>query len=165
MKCPACGEEMTTEDFGIEVDVCESGCKGIWFDHGELVKLDEQSEGLGAALENALRSPRRNDDDRDPIRCPKCDIPMHTHKYNRAKAINVDECYGCGGFFLDSGELTEIRDHFMDDAEVAAYTAQMSKAVPEYTEELSHVQAAQKRAGAIHKLTKFLTVSYWRKTL
>lgn len=164
MKCPACGEEMTPEDFGIEVDVCRNGCQGIWFDHGELGMLDEQNEGAGAALENALQSPRRNDDNRARIRCPKCDIPMHAHRYNRAKAINVDECYGCGGFFLDSGELTEIRDHYMSDAEVTAYAAQMTRTVPEYAKEITDVRVAQRRAGAIQKLTKFLTVRYWRRT-
>lgn len=163
MKCPACGEEMTCEDFGVSVDVCENGCHGIWFDHGELRELDEQNEGVGAALENALRAPRRNDGDRAPVRCPKCDIPMHTHKYDRARAINVDECYGCGGFFLDSGELTEIRDHFMNDAEVAAYAKQMTTTVPEYAEELADVQVRQRRVGAIQKLTKFLTRRYWHR--
>jgi Zn-finger nucleic acid-binding protein len=89
---------------------------------------------------------------------------MHTHKYARAQAINVDECYGCGGFFLDSGELTEIRDHFMDDAEVAAYTQKMASTVPEYARELHATQAGEKRLQAIQKLTRFLTVRYWRST-
>jgi len=33
----------------------------------------------------------------------------------------VDECYGCGGFFLDSGELKEIREHHMNSEERDAY--------------------------------------------
>jgi len=155
---------MTTEDFGIEVDVCANGCKGIWFDHGELRELDEQNEGLGVALEAALRSPRRNDAERGRITCPRCNIPMHTHRYDRAQAVNVDECYGCGGFFLDSGELTGIRDHFMDDAEVAAYAQQMASTVPEYTHELHDTQVGEKRRQAIQKLTRFLTLRYWRST-
>lgn len=31
--------------------------------------------------------------------------------------MNVDECYYCGGFFLDSGELHQIRETFMSDTE------------------------------------------------
>ena len=58
MKCPVCGKEMVQENFGVNVDVCENGCKGIWFDQGELRMLDENNEGLGAALENA--APWRN---------------------------------------------------------------------------------------------------------
>ena len=62
MKCPVCSKEMVQENFGVNVDVCENGCKGIWFDQGELRRLDENNEGLGAALEQALRYPRSNDE-------------------------------------------------------------------------------------------------------
>ena len=74
MKCPVCGKEMVTENFGVNVNVCENGCKGIWFDQGELAMLDEKNEGLGAALEAALRYPRHNDGQRGQIKCPKCGI-------------------------------------------------------------------------------------------
>jgi len=61
MKCPVCSKDMAAKNFGIQVDICEDGCKGIWFDQGELKMLDEKDEGLGAALEGALRCPRSND--------------------------------------------------------------------------------------------------------
>jgi Zn-finger nucleic acid-binding protein len=168
MKCPVCGEVMTQENFGVSdvgmnVDVCENGCKGIWFDQGVLRKLDEKNEGLGAALEAALRYPRRNDGNRGSIICPKCSIPMHAHKYDRAHEVNVDECYKCGGFFLDSGELTEIRNHYMSDAEVEAYTEKIVNAVPAYSEGMEELNAKEKRIESIQKFTKFLTVNYWRK--
>ena len=47
MKCPVCGKEMVEKDFGVEVHVCENGCKGIWFDRGALAKLDEKNESEG----------------------------------------------------------------------------------------------------------------------
>ncbi|PYL24354.1 MAG: hypothetical protein DMF44_05390 [Verrucomicrobia bacterium] len=163
MKCPVCGKEMVTENFGVNVDVCENGCKGIWFDQGELMMLDEKNEGLGAALEAALRYPRNNDGQRGPIKCPKCGIPMHTHKYERDKEVNVDECYNCGGFFLDSGELTDIRNNYMSDAEVQAYADKIINSVPEYAQAMKDLDAQKKRLESIQKLTKFLTVDYWRK--
>ena len=163
MKCPVCGKEMVTENFGVNVDVCENGCKGIWFDQGELMMLDEKNEGLGAALEAALRYPRNNDGQRGPIKCPKCGIPMHTHTYERDKEVNVDECYNCGGFFLDSGELTDIRNNYMSDAEVQAYADKIINSVPEYAQAMKDLDAQKKRLESIQKLTKFLTVDYWRK--
>ena len=40
--------ESVEEDFGgVKVNVCRAGCHGIWFDWGELAKLDKQNEGLG----------------------------------------------------------------------------------------------------------------------
>lgn len=163
MKCPTCGKEMVEKNFGIKVDVCENGCKGIWFDQGELRMLDEKNEGLGVALEEALRYPRNNNGQRGQIKCPKCSIPMQIHKYKRAKEINVDECYGCAGFFLDSGELTEIRDNYMSDAEVNAYAEQILSSMPKYAEALLDLEAQKKRSESIQRYTKFLTLNYWRK--
>lgn len=163
MKCPVCNNEMVKKNFGVEVDVCENGCKGIWFDQYELKMLDEKNEGLGSALEEALRYPRNNDGQRGQINCPKCSIPLHTHKYKRAKEVNVDECYNCGGFFLDSGELTEIRDNYMSDAEVNAYAEQMMNSVPQYSKAIKDLDAQKKRLESIEKFTKLMTLNYWRK--
>ena len=163
MKCPACGTEMVAENLGVNVDVCENGCKGIWFDQDELRMLDENNEGLGAALEAALRDPRRNDDQRGQLTCPKCAIPLHTHRFERAQEVNVDECYNCGGFFLDSGELAEIRDNYMSDAQVKDYVDRIMQAVPGYVEEEHDLDRAEKRVEAIQNLTGMLTVNYWRK--
>ena len=131
MDCPACGKSMVEESFGnVLVDVCKSGCKGIWFDWGELKELDEGHEGTGEALEEALKSPRVNDSGRGPLKCPKCGIAMHAHKYRSAKEVNVDECYGCGGFFLDSGELKEIREHHMNSEERDSYIQKLVADTP-----------------------------------
>jgi hypothetical protein len=155
---------MAQENFGVKVQVCENGCKGMWFDQGELSQLDANNEGAGAALEAALRSPRRNEGKRGPINCPKCGIPMHTHKYKRDQEVNVDECYQCGGFFLDSGELTEIRNHRLSDAEIQAYSDKLANALPEYKNELKEMEREKKRLAAIQRWTKFLTHQYWFKT-
>ncbi len=162
MNCPVCSNEMIEKDFGgVLVDVCENGCKGMWFDWMELGKLDEQHEGAGRALEEALESPRVNDNDRGQINCPKCGKPMHIHKYKRAKAVNIDECYLCGGFFLDSGELMLIRETFMTDAEHAEYVEQLiasTPGVPEYQEDLEKRYA---RALAMLHMTRFVRPSYF----
>ncbi|MBC8469109.1 MAG: zf-TFIIB domain-containing protein [Planctomycetes bacterium] len=131
MDCPACGKKMEAESFGnVLVDVCKSGCKGIWFDWGELKELDTSHKGAGKALDEALKSPRVNDAGHGPLKCPKCGIVMHAHKYRSAKEVNVDECYGCGGFFLDSGELREIREHHMSGEERDAYIQKLVADTP-----------------------------------
>jgi len=131
MNCPVCGNSMVEEDFGgVRVDVCKEGCKGIWFDWGELKELDESHEGAGEVLEEALKSPRVNDSGRGPLNCPKCGIVMHAHKYKNAKEVNVDECYSCGGFFLDSGELQEIREHHMSNKDRDTYIQKLMDDTP-----------------------------------
>ena len=40
MACPGCHRVLTaTTVTGVTVDVCQDGCAGIWFDHGELAAL------------------------------------------------------------------------------------------------------------------------------
>jgi len=55
---------------------------------------------------------------------------MHEHKYSSAKEVNVDECYGCGGFFLDSGELKVIRENYMSESERDAYVQKLIDDTP-----------------------------------
>jgi Zn-finger nucleic acid-binding protein len=154
MKCPACKRVMVEEDFGqVHVDVCKDGCKGIWFDWGELSRLNESHEGVGKAMEEALNSPRVIDAHRDPLACPKCGITMQTHKYSSAKEVTVDECYACGGFFLDSGELKVIRDQYMDESERDAY---VQKLLNETTLE-KKTGRAKLRANACHALGGLLS--------
>ena len=162
MNCPVCAQEMVEEDFGgILVDVCENGCNGIWFDWAEIVKLDESNEGFGTALEAALKYPQTNDENRGELQCPKCGVSMHMHKYKSSKAITVDECYVCGGFFLDSGELNVIRDTFMSEQEEEEYTKDLLADIPEYQKAQLDLEQHKKRAEAIRRYTRFLRASYY----
>lgn len=162
MKCPACSGEMVEKDFGgVLVDVCKDGCKGIWFDWFELQKLDENNEGLGTALDDALAEGRVSDAGRGQIACPKCSVPMHIHKYKFSKDVNVDECYACGGFFLDAGELAVIRETFMDEAAAQAYTEELMNKVPSFQEAQLDQKKDAARVEAVRKYTSFLR--FWSK--
>ena len=160
MKCPACNGSMQEQDFGgVMIDVC-TGCKGLWFDWMELMKVDEQHEGSGRALADAMMSPRRNDGSRGRIPCPKCGTPMRIHNYGRAQGVKVDECYACGGFFLDSGELTVIRDEFMSDAEYAHFADALANEIPGMAEYQQDLERRYVRARAMMRMTRFLRPSW-----
>lgn len=158
MNCPACGTAMVEEDFGgIKVDICRNGCEGLWFDWTELARLDEKDEGCGKALEDALGSSRVNES-RSPLQCPKCQKVMHIHRYSASKEVNVDECYNCGGFFLDSGELKTIRDTHMTEEEQEAYIEKLIAEIPEYARSQADLEKESLRAKAIKKYTKFISL-------
>ncbi|MBF0595370.1 MAG: zf-TFIIB domain-containing protein [Candidatus Omnitrophica bacterium] len=170
MNCPVCSKVMVQTDFGgVNAQVCANGCKGIWFEHGALEKVDENNEGMGKALEEALNSPRINDADRASLKCPACHMPMHQHKYFKAQEVNIDECYGCAAFFLDSGELSVIRRKAMTDAEVEAYTNRLVGDITGRPNEvfLDEQKIAQddiffsRRLSAINKLGEILDIHYW----
>jgi Zn-finger nucleic acid-binding protein len=165
MKCPACGQAMVGVDLGVLAQFCQNGCKGLWFEHGELQvelqRLQAHSAEISQALDQAIHSSRVYDADRPPLTCPKCGIAMHAHKFARDKEVNVDECYGCGGFFLDAGELKEIEDHAMSDAEVQAYTDRLLMGVPGYAVAEQELKSKELRLGAIEGFAKFLKVGFW----
>jgi len=162
MNCPVCDKEMVEADFGnVKVDACRNGCRGIWFDWLELSKLDEKNEGLGNALKEALVYPRYNETDRERLKCPKCGTPMHAHKYESSKEVNVDECYSCGGFFLDSGELKVIRDTFMSEQEETEYAKKLLDNVPDYQDAQNDLTKLKQREEAIRRYTRFLRLSYY----
>tara|TARA_B100000315_G_C14564431_1_gene582185 strand:- start:1166 stop:1642 length:477 start_codon:yes stop_codon:yes gene_type:complete len=155
---------MVGEDFGgVNVDVCRDGCKGIWFDWFELSKLDQENEGFGGALKEAIESEKINDQDRGQITCPKCKQLMYIHKYKEANKVNVDECYRCSGFFLDSGELQMIRKGFMSEEESADYLQSLLAEVPEYQVQKDDFEKKQIRNAAIVKLTQYIRPSYYMK--
>jgi uncharacterized protein len=57
MRCPKCGQQMEEQDrAGIKVDVC-SGCRGVFFDEGELELLlqAEEPQGFLSSLRRRLK--------------------------------------------------------------------------------------------------------------
>jgi len=164
MNCPACKAAMVEKDFGgVMIDVCRSGCKSLWFDYGELKKLDETHEGLGDALKEGLNSPRVKDDQRNKLNCPKCNSPMMAHLYQSAKEVTVDECYACGGFFLDAGELKVVRDNFMNEEQRKKYRDDILKEHPVSKEMEKIAEREEARTEAAEKLTKLLGTNMLRK--
>ncbi len=115
INCPACGckmEKVQVPDAGIQVDVCLNGCGGIYFDNRELEKVDEKHENIDAILDViASKSFKYVDTTKQRI-CPVCNTPMVKHYMSVKKEVEIDDCYGCGGKFLDNGELQKIRAQY-----------------------------------------------------
>jgi uncharacterized protein len=119
VNCPACGHSLSSRPVGgLTVDVCDGGCGGIWFDHFELRRVDERAESAGESLLDVRRDPGVVVDPTERYRCPKCtdDVVLMRHFWSVKRAVTIDECPECGGFFLDAGELGRIRDEFPTEA-------------------------------------------------
>ncbi len=111
MKCPACDYELTEmEHGGVKVDVCHGGCGGIWFDAFELQRVDEQHEVPTEHLLRIQRDPNRRVDSTRKRACPRCDgVKLKRHFFSARRRVEVDHCPNCAGYWLDAGELEEIR--------------------------------------------------------
>lgn len=92
------------------VDACQDGCGGIWFDAFELQRADEESEAAGEGLLQVRRDPRVIVDASRKRECPRCNgIKLQRHFFSAQRRVEVDECPNCGGYWLDAGELAQIR--------------------------------------------------------
>lgn len=104
MICPKCRQD-SLADFGmvegVEIDFC-SGCKGIWFDQGELAFYVEDSEDV-PDLPRALASGKPAGCD-----CPRCSTALVEVNYVPGDALLIDVCPSCKGVFLDCGELPRL---------------------------------------------------------
>jgi Zn-finger nucleic acid-binding protein len=111
MKCPACSNELTTTKVGtLTVDVCAGGCGGIWFDAFELQRVDDEIESTGDPLLQIQRDKKIHVDQTRKRNCPRCaDMKLMRHLFSPKSHVEVDECPGCGGYWLDDGELAKIR--------------------------------------------------------
>jgi len=118
--CPACGKEM--EKIYIErtqcfIDVCTNGCGGIFFDNREFKKFDEDHESIDE-IKTALAEKEFKKVDASYKRiCPVCGMKMMKNSTSIRGEIIVDDCYGCGGKFLDFGELDKIRAEYKTEKE------------------------------------------------
>ena len=104
MICPKCRQD-SLADFGmvegVEIDFC-SGCKGIWFDAGELAFYVEAGEDV-PDVASALASGRAAG-----CSCPRCSTELVETRYLPGVPLLIDICPSCKGIFLDSGEVPQV---------------------------------------------------------
>lgn len=131
MRCPACENKMTQiQARGIPVDVCRGGCGGVWFDKFEFRKFDEPHEFAGETLLEVEKDDSAQVDHAASRLCPRCaNITMVRHFFSARKLVQIDECYGCAGVWLDAGELKKIRGLFASDDERRDFNQQAFDAV------------------------------------
>lgn len=106
MDCPRCPtstalvEVKLTDD--VVVDACRA-CKGIYFDADELGTFLELSKDLpnyrAMVAEGKASFP-----------CPSCGKTMKELNYVKGSDVAVDCCEGCGGMWLDGGEIGQIKE-------------------------------------------------------
>lgn len=113
--CPACGKEMEKVFIpaeGINIDICTNGCGGIYFDNREFENFDEKHEDISKILEKIENKEFVKVDESLDRKCPNCGAKMVKNHSSIKKEIQIDECYSCGGKFLDRDELVRIREEY-----------------------------------------------------
>ena len=107
MICPACGsqlQEIKTTKFTF--NICKNGCGGILINKQDFKNICLKIKDAGDEFIN-INSNKNEKSYTDQVRiCPKCNNrKMVQHFMN---GIEIEECYKCGGIWLDIGELESI---------------------------------------------------------
>jgi len=109
MICPACKSDMiVVEHHKIELDYCP-GCRGAWFDSGELELLLE-SAGLESPepLLASLAGSTEAGSGEKKRKCPICLKKMKKIVAGQEPAIILDICRQGDGLWFDGGELGQL---------------------------------------------------------
>ena len=85
----------------VDIDVCDA-CESVWLDPGELNAIAPTStEELGEPI--ATETQPCN------LQCPRCN---HNDFYNlQFSDIEIARCEGCGGVYLDSPALDQVKEN------------------------------------------------------
>jgi hypothetical protein len=83
---------------GEKLRLAEKGRENAYFRKLNQELLERLRQQDAEELETAIRVYTH-------MRCPRCGEPLQEIVYNRVK---VDECSGCGGIWLDKGELETL---------------------------------------------------------
>lgn len=114
MQCPRCAEDLRerTYEADIRVDECPT-CRGLWLDRGELVRIEETSDGTSphdaAVIDTVARAQEQaRQMSRPEISCPKCGQPMTKREAHPSSQVVIDVCQACPGAWLDGGEVQSL---------------------------------------------------------
>jgi Zn-finger nucleic acid-binding protein len=115
MNCPSCRGRLRPVDYeGVEIDACDA-CHGEWLDAGELKKIVDRrrvefdQRERQAVAQAAKITPVALGDVARSLVCPKCGATTGPINYGGDTGIIIDRCTGCGGIWLDGGELEKIQ--------------------------------------------------------
>jgi Zn-finger nucleic acid-binding protein len=105
MNCPSCASTdfspLNTSE-GVTVDYC-MGCKGIWFEKGEIAFYVETSDDL-PTLQASQASGTNS-----ALSCPQCDGGVMVElPYLAGEDLMLDYCGSCAGIWLDAKEIVKL---------------------------------------------------------
>lgn len=144
--CPACGKEMVKVHMPVKdffIDVCIDGCGGIYLDNREYKNIDEQAEDITPLVELLEGKTFNKVDETENRICAVCGNTMVKNFSSSNHSIQIDECYTCGGKFLDHNEIEKIRAEFATEQDRA--NAAVQEMNDKYGAEIAAMNAKHKK--------------------
>lgn len=111
INCPRCELQMTSVHVQtaaqlILIDVCATGCGGVWLDD------DDMSSGLDVTddLNSLVVHPSYTPDISQPVGCPICQESMERYRWNYTSPVSLDQCPQGHGTWVDHGEVQAMEE-------------------------------------------------------
>jgi Zn-finger nucleic acid-binding protein len=104
------------EQDGIKSASCPN-CFGTWICDIALlrrVRLDAAASSAPQTSLADLAEVVAASDSKEPLRCPQCEKPMIKDRYHPMIPVQIDRCKPCGYVWLDTGELSLIRQLYIE---------------------------------------------------
>ncbi|KPZ53811.1 MULTISPECIES: zf-TFIIB domain-containing protein [unclassified Pseudoalteromonas] len=101
------------------ITVYTSAQGGVFFDNSQIFKFSSPELKHGQVLLKYLGEYSESEYDvSQRINCPKCiKVVMMRRFFSPLKVVEIDECPGCAGIWLDSGELAKIHENHLTPKE------------------------------------------------
>lgn len=112
LECPACHKRLvkvSLQSINVVVDVCLDGCGGIYFNNREMQAVMSSPKAFEEIKKLCEGKEFKKVDETNDRVCPFCGSDMVKNYTSYSKEVQIDECYRCGGKFLDNGELQKIK--------------------------------------------------------
>lgn len=112
LECPACHKRLvkvTLESVKKTIDICLDGCGGIFFNNKEMSVVMSSVEAFEEIKKVCEGKAFTKVDESELRECPFCGTNMVKNYTSYSKEVQIDECYRCGGKFLDNCELQKIK--------------------------------------------------------
>src|SRR5437764_1335512 len=111
LNCPRCQTPMKTRtvaagDKVVVIDLCESGCAGIWLDDADMATGLDATDDLQQVIVDRQRTPDCN----QPAACPICQASMQRYRWNYTSPVTLDQCGSGHGTWIDGGEVQTMEE-------------------------------------------------------
>jgi Zn-finger nucleic acid-binding protein len=106
--CPCCRTPLRPLEFsGVQLEEC-ADCGGVWFDDGELNAVRDSGVEGYETLEVQASPGAQHVPSEGAKLCPSCNLRLRTYRYLYTSPIELEECPGCYGVWVEEGELGKI---------------------------------------------------------
>jgi Zn-finger nucleic acid-binding protein len=133
--CPRCNVPLLVEEHGdIVMERCDR-CGGRWMAPDDLkavldlIRLPVQGSAVRMGIDLT--------DVKEDAACPHCGVPMEPFNYAGDSGIILDKCRGCGGLWLDGGDLERVL------AVVAASEKDLDRDLKRFSADLHEAEVRQ----------------------